>query len=125
MKQGIYQTIHPHTVEEQHGGGNIQHKIYWSLCFYSNSRVGLFGGNKDYFDPYFKLEFDLNGEVVEVTDNYLEIFILNPFTNIKRIYKGRIEGNRLYLKYYLEDKPKEISEDVFEYISDIHQVQTP
>lgn len=116
MKFGLYQTMTPHLVLEKHGGGRIKHKIYWNLCFYSDMTVGLFGGDKDYLEPYIRRNFDLKGEIIRLTDDHLELYITNPYTQIRKIYKGKILPDTLHLKYYMEDKPNDVSEDVFQYI---------
>lgn len=117
LKAGIYQTIKPHVVLEKHGGGNIEHKVYWNLCFYSNtSAVGLYGSSKGYIKPYQDQSFELKGGIIQIHSDYLELFVLNPYTNLKTIYKGRIEGDTLLLQYFEEDDPEEVQEDMFHYI---------
>ena len=117
IKAGIYRTVKSHVIFEKHGGANIKHEVYWNLCFYPHSKeVGLFGADKGFIQPYVNKSFDLKGEVSKSTDNFLELFILNPYTNLRKIYTGRIESDHLYLKYYHENKPEEVFEDVFEYI---------
>lgn len=117
IKSGMYRTVKPHIVYEKHGGANIKHEIFWILCFYQQSKeVGLFGGDKEFIQPYLKKAFDLKGEITKSIDNFLELYILNPYTQIRKIYTGHIEGDRLYLRYYQEDKPGEVFEDEFEFI---------
>lgn len=117
IKPGMYRIVKPHIVYENHGGANIKHEIFWILCFYQHSKeVGLFGADKEFIQPYLKKTFDLKGEITKSTDNFLELYVLNPYTKVRKIYSGRVEGDRLHLKYYHDDKPTEVFEDEFEYI---------
>lgn len=124
FKAGIYQTIMPHAFFEKHGGGKIKHTIFWNLCFYPDSpRVGLFGGRKNNLRPYESEQYDLKGEITELNNSYIELYITNPYANAKKIYKGRIEGDRLYLQSHYENNPLELSEEVFEFVQGSGTVQ--
>jgi hypothetical protein len=117
VKAGIYRTSKPHIVYEKHGGANVMHEVYWNLCFYEHSNeVGLFGADKGFTQPYVKKSFDLKGQIMKSIDNLLELYVLNPYTDIKKVYIGSIKEDHLYLKYYHENNPEEVFEDVFEYI---------
>ena len=116
MKLGIYQTVKPHQVFEQHGGGTIRHEIYWSLCFLPDNRVGLFGAGKNFFRPYFKNELDMTGEITRRNGNYLEFYILNRNTPHRKLYTEKIKERTLHTSSFYEDKPEEVVKEVFEYV---------
>jgi hypothetical protein len=95
----------------------MEHKVYWYLCFYSStSGIGLYGSDKGFTKPHQDQSSDLKGSIVQKQSDYLELFVLNPYTNVKTIYRGTIKDDSLYLQYFQEDKPQEVYADVFEYI---------
>lgn len=117
LKRGIYRTAREHYTFEKHGGANIKDGFFWFLCFYLPEKsVGQFGASKNFLKPYLENRIELKGEITLQKDNHLEFYIFNKDTGVNIRYTGRIEGDRLHLKYYHDDKPGEVFEDEFEYI---------
>ena len=118
VKRGIYRTLEAGLSIEEHGGAKIRHYTYWFLCFYiPDISVGLYGtSTKNYFKPYLENRIELKGEITLQIDKHLEFYIFNKDTGVNIQYSGLVEGDRLHLKYYHEDKPTEVFEDEFEYI---------
>lgn len=76
----------------------------------------MFGGDKDFLLPYKTEAFDLKGEIISCSDHHVEFYIINPYTNVRKFFTGTINAGTLDLKYYLEDNPQQVFEDVFEYV---------
>jgi hypothetical protein len=118
IRPGVYRTKKAGSAIEEHGGVRMTHLIYWYLCFYeNNTTVGMYGSSDpDYFDPFVRNVIRLKGELLEQHNSSISFFVLNASTKVNILFKGTIEGNELHLKYFHENKPAEVYEDVFEYI---------
>jgi hypothetical protein len=117
LKSGIYRTLREHYTIEKHGGAILRDIFFWFLCFYLPEKsVGLFGASKNFLKPYFENNIDLKGEITLHLNDKLEFYIFNKDTGVNIRYIGSIKEDHLYLKYYHENKPEEVFEDVFEYI---------
>src|SRR5687768_9481002 len=84
LKAGIYRSKTPTVTIEEHGGGKLEHHIFWYLCFYLPKwNVGLYGADStDYVQPYLQNRIQLQGEIIELTENRIAFFIVNHETGI-------------------------------------------
>ncbi len=118
LQKGVYRTIEAGLTIEEHGGAKIKHYMYWFLCFYLPKKyVGLYGtSTKNYLKPYLENRIELKGKITVHQDDRLEFYIYNKDTGVNILYNGRTKEDQLYLKYYHENKPEEVFDDVFKYI---------
>jgi hypothetical protein len=119
LKKGIYRSVHEHYTSERHGGATLRDGFFWFLCFYlPDKSVGLFGASKHFIKPYLENRIHLNGKLTFYENDKVDFDILNNDNGVTIQYTGQIRGDLLYLKYFHEDKPEEVFEDVFEYIGE-------
>ena len=118
LRIGIYQTIDPDEVYEQHGGAEISHTIFWNLCFFEDKTVGLFGGSKEFMTPYIKKSVPMKGRVSYHIGSKLEISLFNPYTASNITFSGTVAGDKLILTQTQDSNPNEVRRYVFQYLGD-------
>lgn len=126
IKNGIYQIKNPEIGIEEHGGAKIKFEVYWNLCFYPNKKIGLFGGNKTYYKPYFSKIFPFNGDIIIQDINNIKFSLLNRNNNESVIFDGTITKNSIHLVSYKEKTPVKLwmNNEEFEWLDlDYEQLQ--
>src|SRR5688500_8784413 len=122
LRPGIYRSKTPSLTVEEHGGGRIEHYIFWYLCFYlPKLNVGMYGtSSPKYVQPYDESTIDLQGQITSLNESHISFYIYNTARSKNINFAGTIENENLYITYHHEDKPEELFEDELEYLWDGH-----